>query len=234
MMRVNKFGQPVGQDMPGWAPRPLPQKIILEGVYCDLEPISAALHGNALYDAHNVEDDEPLWTYLFNEKPESKEAFLAFVDTLAASGDPLHFAVVDKTSKQALGTLSLMRIDSNNGVIEIGHVNYSRALQKTRLASEAVYLLLKYVYAGLGFRRCEWKCDNYNEPSKKAALRFGFSYEGLFRQAVIIKNRTRDTAWFASIDKEWPMLKAGFERWLDPSNFDEHGGQKNRLFFEKS
>ena len=230
-MRKNQYGQMVGDDLPGWTPRLFPQKITLNGSYCRLEPVSIEKHAQDLYEAHNLPDDGKLWTFLQHHQPAGQAEFLSYMRELSASNDPLHFAVIDRKSNKALGSLALMRIDAASGVVEIGHVNYSLSLQKTIPATEAIYLLLRYIYEDLGYRRCEWKCDNFNEASKKTALRFGFSFEGVFRQAVITKGRNRDTAWFASIDQDWPALKRGFESWLDASNFDAKGQQKRKLGF---
>lgn len=173
------------------------------------------------------------WTYLLQEKPAQEVEMLVMLEEFALSSDLLHFAVVDMHSNKALGSLALMRIDPVNGVIEIGHVNFSSSLQHTTQASEAIYLLLKYVFSDLGYRRCEWKCDNFNESSKRAALRFGFTFEGIFRQAVVTKGRNRDTSWFAIIDKQWPNRQKGFINWLNASNFESNGQQKSKLVFEQ-
>ena len=140
-----------------------------------------------------------------------------------------YFAIIDHNCQKALGYLSLMNIDSINGKIEVGNVHYSNQLKKTKVATEVQYLLAKYVFEQLGYRRYEWKCDSLNEPSRKAALRLGFMYEGMFRQAVIYKGRNRDTTWYSMIDKEWPVLNERFEQWLSPNNFDEDGQQRIRL-----
>ncbi|WP_174261934.1 GNAT family N-acetyltransferase, partial [Pantoea ananatis] len=145
---------------------------------------------------------------------------------LEASRDPLHFSVVDRKTDRAVGTLSLMRIDAANGVMEVGFVTFSRLLRQTRMATEAHFLLMRYAFEQLGYRRYEWKCDSCNLPSRRAALRLGFQFEGDFRQARIYKGRTRDTSWFSIIDSEWPQVKAGFERWLAETNFTREGQQR--------
>ena len=137
--------------------------------------------------------------------------------------------MVDRTTGKAVGTLALMRMDPGNGVIEVGHVTFSPKLQRTALSTEAQYLLMRRVFDELGYRRYEWKCDSLNAPSRATAQRLGFQFEGIFRQAVVYKGRTRDTAWFSIIDSEWPARRAAFERWLAPENFDENGVQRRRL-----
>ncbi len=228
-MRKNEYGQSLGPAMPEFAPRPAPARQIIEGRYCRLEPVSLSKHGQDLYQAHFSIDDDRFWTYLLSEKPKDRDECMAYVESLTNTTDPTHYAVVDQKTGKALGSLSLMRIDQHNGVVEIGHVNFSPLLQKTTQATEALYLLLNYVFKDLGYRRCEWKCDNFNQPSKIAATRFGFSFEGVFRQAIITKGRSRDTAWFAIIDQDWPELAQNYERWLAPSNFDAAGAQKSKL-----
>ena len=153
----------------------------------------------------------------------------AHAEAAARSSDPLHFAVIDLASGKAVGTLALMRIDPANGVIEVGHVIFSPALQQSALSTEAQFLLMAYAFDTLGYRRYEWKCDDLNLPSRRAAERLGFVYEGTFRQAVLYKGRSRDTAWYAIIDSQWPALKAAFGAWLAPSNFDEQGRQHQPL-----
>lgn len=227
--RHNEYGQSIGQPLPEWRARPLPPREPLEGRYCALEPLDAARHTDDLHAAYARAPDGRDWTYLGIERPADMEGTRAHVERAAKSADPMHFAVIDRQSGRATGTLSLMRIDPANGAIEVGSVNFSPLLKHTPMSTEAHYLLMKLAFDALGYRRYEWKCDNFNEPSKRAAARLGFQYEGLFRQAVVYKGRSRDTAWFSITDGEWPALRTAFERWLAPENFDAQGRQRMAL-----
>ncbi|MDF7787727.1 GNAT family protein [Pantoea stewartii] len=226
---LNQYGQPVGQSMPDWQSRPLPQREIFQGQVCRLEPFSVAAHGAALWQAWSLAEDGRDWTYLSDGPFDDEAAWLAHARTMEASRDPLHFSVVDRKTDRAVGTLSLMRIDAANGVMEVGFVTFSRLLRQTRMATEAHFLLMRYAFEQLGYRRYEWKYDSCNLPSRRAALRLGFQFEGDFRQARIYKGRTRDTSWFSIIDSEWPQVKAGFERWLAETNFTREGQQREKL-----
>ena len=213
---TNEYQQPVGNALPEWKPCPRPERITLEGRYCRLEPLSR-VHAADLWAAWSTAKDDRGWTYLSIGPFAEQQQFSDFIASAAQSNDPLHYAVVDSRSGKALGSLSLMRIDPANGVVEVGFVMYTPLLQRTVQATEAHFLLMKYAF-GLGYRRYEWKCDSLNAPSHQAAIRLGFSYEGLFRQAIVYKQRTRDTAWFSIIDSEWPTLEQAFERWLSVEN----------------
>jgi RimJ/RimL family protein N-acetyltransferase len=169
------------------------------------------------------------WTYLFDERPRRREDFDAYLTKLASSEDPLHFAIIDSHSQQALGTAALARIDPGHGSIEVGYIAFAPRLQRTAAGTESMYLLMRLAFDELGYRRYEWKCDSLNAPSRAAAERYGFSFEGIFRNAVVYKGRSRDTAWYSITDREWPRVHSAFESWLDPANFDEHGRQKRRL-----
>jgi RimJ/RimL family protein N-acetyltransferase len=220
---------PVGRPLPGWTPRELPPRAPMPGRYARLEPLDASKHADSLWEA-NASDTEGLrWTYLFEDKPRTLEAYREWAARSASTQDPLFFAVVDVATGRALGVLAFMRIDRNHGVIEVGHINFSPAMNRTRLATEAIFLVMKRAFDELGYRRLEWKCDSLNAPSRAAAERFGFTFEGLFRQAIVYKGRNRDTAWYSIVDGEWPRLRAAFERWLDPANFDAQGRQRQRL-----
>lgn len=225
----NEFMQPVGLPLADWHGAKPPARVTLTGSYVRLEPVDANRHAEDLHAAYLEAEDASAWTYLSIERSETFDAYRQHAQTLSAKDDPLHFAVVDLASGKAVGTLSLMRIDSRNGVIEVGHVVYSPRLQRTRLATEALYLLMQYVFDQLGYRRFEWKCDALNAPSRSAALRNGFRFEGIFRQALVYKGRNRDTAWFSIIDSEWPNLRDCYRRWLDPRNFAADGTQIERL-----
>jgi len=227
--RHNEYGQSIGPLVPGWTPRLLPPRRPVEGRYCELEPLDAARHADDLYAAYALAPDGRDWTYLGVERPVDLPSARAHLDRAAQSADPMHFAVIDKPSGRAVGTLALMRIDPANGAIEVGSVNFSPLLKHTPMSTEAQYLLMKLAFDVLGYRRYEWKCDNFNEPSKRAALRLGFQFEGIFRQAVIYKGRSRDTAWFSITDGEWPAVRTALERWLAPENFDAQGRQRMAL-----
>lgn len=226
--RVNEFGQPIGCPVADWSPRPLPTRVTLEGRFCRIEPLDPARHTTALYDANRMDDGRG-WTYMGYGPFATLDSYSRWVEKAAASGDPLFYTIIDLASGQACGIAGLMRIDSANGVIEVGNIKYAPALQRTPAATEAMFLLMRYVFDELGYRRYEWKCDSLNAPSRRAAERLGFTYEGIFRQAVIYKGRNRDTAWFAMTDDEWPALRQAYERWLAPANFDDAGQQRRRL-----
>jgi RimJ/RimL family protein N-acetyltransferase len=173
--------------------------------------------------------DDRDWTYLFDERPERGEEFHSYLEKLVSSEDPLHFAIVESQSKKALGTAALMRIDPAQGSLEVGWITFSPRLKRTAAATESMYLLMRRAFDDLGYRRYEWKCDSLNAPSRAAAERYGFTFEGIFRNATIYKGRSRDTAWYSLTDQEWPQVRSAFEAWLEPSNFDQRGHQKRRL-----
>lgn len=225
----NPSPPPVGAPLPEWRPRPRPQRRTLEGRYCRLEALEAKRHAGDLFAAYGQATDEHDWTYLFHGPFDDVAQYFAHIDTASAGNDPLYYAVIDRATGRAIGSLSLTRIDPANGVIEVGHVLFSPALKRTPLSTEAQYLLMNYVFTELGYRRYEWKCDSLNAPSRQAAERLGFQFEGIFRQAVVYKQRTRDTAWFSIIDGEWPALRIAFEDWLAPENFDAQGRQRHSL-----
>ena len=229
MTQLNHFGQPVGDELPGWQPRELPQRIQLDGRFCHLEPLSVERHSKELFVAWHAIDDGRDWTYLAVERPATQAECDTFIAANVASKDPLFYAVVDNATQRTIGSVALMRIDPVNGVIEIGWVNWSPLMKRSSHSTEAIYLLLKYVFDGLNYRRCEWKCHSLNAPSSAAAKRFGFEYEGTFRQAVVTKGRNRDTQWFSILDSEWPARKAELEQWLSADNYDADGQQKQRL-----
>ncbi|MBO1110534.1 GNAT family N-acetyltransferase [Bordetella petrii] len=221
--------QPVGHSVPNWTARPRPPREPIAGHYCRLEPLDAARHGAELHAAFSQAPDGSDWTYTYAGPFTDEASYLAYARTAQATEDPQHFAIIDLASGRALGTLAAMRIDPANGVIEVGSVAYSRRLKRTPAATEAQYLLMRRAFDQLGYRRYEWKCDSLNAPSRAAALRLGFQFEGIFRQAVVYKGRNRDTAWFSIIDTEWPAVRSGLEQWLAPDNFDAQGRQRRRL-----
>ncbi|MCC6206321.1 MAG: GNAT family N-acetyltransferase [Hyphomicrobiales bacterium] len=215
-------------DLKNWQPRPRPERVVLEGRYVRLEPL-AAQHGDGLYEAATVADAGQRFRWLFENAPDDRAAFDAWLEKSSASQDPLFFAVIDKASGRIAGRQTLMRIDPAFGVIEIGNIYWGPLVSRRPAATEAQFLFARYVFEDLGYRRYEWKCNNRNEPSKRAAERFGFQFEGIFRQHMVVKGENRDTAWYSIIDKEWPLLRQAYMDWLDPANFDADGNQKRRL-----
>ena len=213
-----------------WNGAPRPARAVLEGRYARLEPIATVHHAADLYAASRAPGAEERFRYLFDTPPGDEAAMRAWCDRAAAGDDPLFFAVIDKASGRAEGRQALMRIEPAHGVIEIGSILWNPAIARTRVSTEAFHLFARHVFAE-GYRRLEWKCDNRNEPSKRAALRFGFQFEGVFCQHMVVKGQNRDTAWFAITDRQWPRLAAGYERWLAPDNFDPEGRQKTKLNF---
>ena len=225
---VNQLGQPIGHALPQWSPPPRPSREPMAGHYCRVETIDPARHAADLHEANGADGENRIWTYLPYGPFAALDDYRAWMDADCRGDDPLFQAVVDNASGKAVGVASYLRINPAAGSIEVGHINYSPALQKTPAATEAMYLMMKRVF-DLGYRRYEWKCDARNAGSKAAAQRLGLSYEGVFRQATVYKGRNRDTAWYAAIDSEWPALRDAFEGWLDPANFDDDGGQRRSL-----
>jgi RimJ/RimL family protein N-acetyltransferase len=201
----------------------------MRGRYCRLEPVDPDRHESDLFAAYMAAPDSRDWTYLFHERPETVQAFRAYLSNLRDSTDPLHFAIVDELTGKAAGTAALMRIDPAHGSMEVGSIVFSPSLKQTRAATEAMFLMMQLAFDELGYRRYEWKCDSLNAPSRAAALRYGFTSEGIFRHAVVYKGRSRDTAWYSITREEWPTIRAAFHAWLDPANFDEGGRQKRSL-----
>jgi RimJ/RimL family protein N-acetyltransferase len=219
---------PTGPPVPGWTSRPAPPREPLEGRFCRVEPLSATHHANSLYDANSLDREGRMWTYLFEGPYADRAEYRAWIEAAEASTDPLFYAIVDAGLGRATGIASYLRIENTHGVIEVGHIAYSPLLQRTSPATEAMYLMMRQAFA-LGYRRYEWKCDALNAASRRAALRLGFRFEGIFRQAIVYKGRNRDTAWFSIIDSEWPEIDAAFQDWLAPGNFDADGCQRRRL-----
>jgi RimJ/RimL family protein N-acetyltransferase len=215
----------LGVELPDWTPPPWPGPMRRDGRYARLEPLVPG-HAKALFAANRA--DDAIWDYLPYGPFASEAAYAQWVVQMAGKADPLFFAVIDRERREPAGVASLMRIAPEAGSIEVGHITWSPALQRTRAASEAIYLFADWVFRE-GYRRFEWKCDALNHPSRRAAERMGFSYEGVFRQAAVVKGRNRDTAWFAMTDGDWRCLKPAWEAWLEPSNFDADGRQKLSL-----
>ncbi|MHB2206902.1 GNAT family N-acetyltransferase [Methylobacterium sp. CM6257] len=226
--RLDGFGQPIGPALPDWTPRPRPPRTPMEGRTCRVVPLDADAHAAGLFATYSAASDLRGWTYLGDEMPESEAAYRTRLAAMAESQDPLFHTILDGASGEALGIASYLRIDPGNGVIEVGHLHFGPKLQRSPAATEAMVLMMTRAFE-LGYRRYEWKCDSLNAPSRAAALRLGFTFEGVFRNAVVVKGRSRDTAWFSITDADWPRVRAGFAAWLDPANFDAEGRQRRGL-----
>ena len=220
--------QPIGFPIGDWTPPVRPSAEPMIGRYCRLERLDADRDGQSLFDAYALDSEDRNWTYLPQGPFESYGEFHIWLSDMAKLDDPFFFTIIDAESQTSVGIASYLRITPPAGSIEVGHIHYSPLLQRTPAATEAMYLMMEQAFA-LGYRRYEWKCDALNAPSRMAAQRLGLSYEGVFRQATVYKQRNRDTAWYATIDREWPDLKQAFEQWLDPNNFDNDRNQKTRL-----
>ena len=207
-------------------PAPMPGNVTLKGRYGAVERLDAARHGDALWAAMGGHDQ--IWAFIPAGTAFDEAGLKRYIAACESNKERIFYAVTDGNG-QAVGILSLMEIRPANRVIEVGNIVYSPALQRTPLGTEAQYLIARYAIETLGYRRYEWKCDDRNAPSKRAAERFGFKYEGTFRQHMIVKGQNRDTAWFSILDGEWPARRAAFERWLAPENFDSGGRQKTKL-----
>lgn len=225
----NALGQPIGFPVPGWSARPRPPRTPMIGRHARLEPLDPERHAAELHAANLADKENRIWTYLAYGPFATLEEYRAWMKATALGEDPLFHAIIDMATGRATGVASYLRIDPPVGVIEVGHINYSPLLQKTRAATEAMFLMMVRVFDELGYRRYEWKCDALNAPSRAAAERLGFVYEGIFRQATIYKGRNRDTAWYAITDRDWPTVKRAYERWFDPANFDAAGKQRQSL-----
>ena len=225
-MPTNALDQPIGEPVLNWQPVSPPPRTSIRGRFCRIEPVNVDGHGHQLFAAFHMDQASRNWTYLPYGPFSAEGEFLNWMATSCLGDDPLFYAVVDEVSGNAVGLASYLRIEPTIGVIETGHIHYSRLLQQQPAATEAMFLMMRRVFSELGYRRYEWKCDALNAPSRRAAERLGFRFEGIFRQATIYKGRNRDTAWYSILDREWPALEKAFSRWLDPSNFDELGQQK--------
>lgn len=231
MSPTNEHGQPVGDPVVGWEPCRLPGPVTLVGRYVRLEPL-AADHAEPLFAALCGPDDAPLWTYRFGEQPVDVAAMAREVAALAAATETVTLVIVPLEGAGAgvpAGMATYLRIEPAHGSLEVGSVIFGARLQRTRAATEAIHLMARHAFDDLGYRRFEWKCDSRNEPSRVAAARLGFAYEGRFRRHLVTKGRNRDTDWFSMIDTEWPAVRAAHERWLDPDNFDADGRQRRSL-----
>lgn len=215
--------QITGEELPGWKQPPRPQKVCLEGRYVMLEPLSAA-HASGLFVENSKDKDGAGWTYLPYGPFRDEADYGDWIASVTGKNDPVFLAIKSKDASCYCGVASYLRIMPEAGSIEVGHIRMAPALQRSRASTEAMFLMMQWAFEA-GYRRYEWKCDALNQPSRRAAERLGLSYEGVFRQATIVKGRNRDTAWFAAIDKEWPALKAAFEQWLLPTNFNTNKQQ---------
>ena len=225
----NNLGQPIGFPVEDWQPRPRPPTSIMTGRYCRVEPMDVSAHAEELYQSYGNDQDQRNWTYLPYGPFDEFTDFKAWLDANCCNEDPLFHTIIDLKTNKAVGVASYLRIEPSVGVIEVGHIHFSPLMQRTPIATETMYLMMKRVFDELGYRRYEWKCDSLNAPSCAAAKRLGFQFEGIFRQLTMYKNRNRDTAWYAIIDSEWPALKKAFEAWLEPINFDENDQQRVSL-----
>ena len=225
--KKNSLGQPIGWSVPNWSPPPRPTRTPLEGRRVRLEPLSES-HATDLFAANASDDRGQLWTYLGYGPFASLESYRDWVIAAALGDDPLFFAILDRSSGEALGVASYLRIDPANGSIEVGHICFSPRLAGSVLATEAMAVMMREAFS-LGYRRYEWKCDALNAGSRRAAQRLGLGFEGVFKSATLYKGRNRDTAWYAVTDSLWPQLETAFEQWLDPANFDNDGRQRARL-----
>ena len=223
---TNAIGQPVGLPVTLDLPRPRPKHTAMTGRAATVEPLSAG-HTDALFAAFAEDTEDRIWTYRPNGPYRDRAAFADWVDRAATAHDPLMHAIV--VEGEALGHASFLRITPEAASIEVGFINLAPRLQRTIAATEAMALMMARAFDTLGYRRYEWKCDALNAPSRRAAERLGFTYEGTFRQAVVVKGRNRDTAWYSILDSEWPAIKAGFDAWLAPGNFDAQGRQRQSL-----
>ncbi len=225
----NSPGQPIGFAVEDWRARPWPPRTSIEGRFCRIEAFNPDTHNQDLFEAFIKDENQTNWTYLPYGPFDSFEEFDGWTRQACMKDDPLFHSIIDLETGRAAGMASYLRITPEAGVIEVGHIHFSPLLQRTTLSTEAMYLMMKRVFDELGYRRYEWKCDALNAPSCGAAKRLGFVFEGIFRQATIYRNRNRDTAWFAIIDKDWSAVKSAYKQWLSPDNFDRQGKQKKSL-----
>ncbi|MEE9455499.1 MAG: GNAT family protein [Paracoccaceae bacterium] len=225
--RENHLGQPIGKDI-SWHPASPPPRQTLKGRFCTVEPLDIDRHAPDLFTAFSQDKTGSIWTYMVVGPFDTLADFRSWLTDACLGDDPLFHTIIDRSSGKAVGLAALMRNLPDMGVIEVGNISFAPSLQRTAMATEAMFLLMQQVFA-LGYRRYEWKCDALNAPSIRAAKRLGFTFEGVFRQAIIYKGRNRDTAWLSILDSEWPALRTGFENWLAAENFDKTGQQIKRL-----
>lgn len=219
------------RDLSNWKGCERPHRKVMEGRYVRLEPLDIDQHGDELFEAAIAGDSDGRFRWLPEHTPETRSEFQPWLEAAQASRDPMYFAVIDLKTGKVAGRQTMMRMDPANGVAEIGHIHWGPEIQQTPATTEALYLFASHLFDELGYRRFEWKCNNRNEPSKDAALRYGMQAEGVHRQAGVIKGENRDTAWFSVLDYEWVKAGEAMKLWLDPSNFNENGKQIERLEF---
>lgn len=228
-LRLNMHGQEIGQDLPNWQRCASPELISLKGHYTQLVPLNINIHLDDLFQAYQTDTTGKIWTYNYIGPFATIDDFRKWGEKAANQPSRPVYVIYDEVTAKPAGISSFLNIQDNHGTIEIGGITLAPHLQRSRAATEAMYLMMSYALDILGYRRLEWKCDSLNAPSRAAAERFGFTFEGIFHQAAIYKGRNRDTAWYAIIDTDWPLIKKGFESWLAPDNFDETGQQKQKL-----
>ncbi len=226
---TNKSGQPIGELISSWTNRQFPPHTTMEGQYCTINILDVVKHGEDLFNAFTKDINNQDWTYLPYGPFATKKEFFDWLQNECTSDDPFFHTIIDRSNNRSIGMASYLRINNKDGVIEVGHIHYSPVMQKKPIGTEVMYLMMKRVFDELKYRRYEWKCNALNLRSCQAARRFGFKFEGIFKQHMISKNRNRDTAWFAIIDKDWPRIKENFNKWLDKNNFNEDGSQKVSL-----
>ena len=226
---TNSLNQPIGMPLESWQACQHPKGSSMQGRLCRLEPVNPDAHVQDLYDAYALDLKNRNWTYLPYGPFATLSEFQSWIEISCLGDDPCFFTVIDRDTGKAVGLASYLRINPAVGVIEVGHIHFSPLMQGSAISTEAMYLMMKLVFDDLGYRRYEWKCDALNAPSCAAAIRLGFKFEGIFRQATIYKQRSRDTAWYSIIDSEWPVIKQIFETWLRSDNFDAEGQQKTSL-----
>lgn len=233
---INRYGQPIGPHVEAWQPPPAPRAEPLQGRFCRLEPLDPALHAPALWQAWQTPDPAVVndheakarWTYLGGRPFDDESGCRRWLETMTAGDDPRCYAIVDLADNDAVGMATYLRIVPADGSIEIGHLSFSPRMARTPVSSEALMLMMEHAFA-LGYRRLEWKCDALNAPSRRAAERLGFRFEGIFRQHRVVDGRNRDSAWYSIIDDEWPAILECHRRWLAPDNFDSDGRQRRSL-----
>lgn len=218
--------RPLGAPIPNWSPPPMPPATPMEGAYATVLPFDLDAHTEALFEANSV--DDAIWDYMPQGPFADLSAYRDWMAANALGADPIFHTIINKDTSRPEGVATYLRIAPDAGSIEVGYITYSPALQRTRAGTEAMVLMMQRAF-DLGYRRYEWKCNALNAPSRHLAQRLGMSYEGVFRQAGVVKGRNRDTAWYAAIDTEWPALKAAFDQYLAPDNFDKVGKQKVSL-----
>ena len=223
---TNEFDQPLGPLVHGWTPPAFPALLKMQGSYCTVEPFDPDAHGPALFDALSAIESD--WTYLPYGPFRDLASFQDWIQTTCLGDDPQFYSLLENETGSPAGVASYLRITPKSGTIEVGHIHLGPALKRSRAATEAMYLMMDYAFS-LGYRRYEWKCNALNQSSRNAALRLGFTFEGIWRQATVSKGRNRDTSWYSIVDADWPRIRKGFGRWLDASNFDSRGRQLRRL-----